>query len=399
MNGFVKVEEHDLQVIVRVPLDLLRAIGFPLRSGEYDLGASAPAVQEALGALARDVGLWENGGRLAPARMEGRLALPSDRSFESFEQAAAHVRQPQAPDEHIAYDQGYLDARLVYPISSPASVFGFQNLVAADLQDTTRTSLRYMPPGGTARAYLLTGRTGRITLNPSWFEAARGFFALGVEHILTGADHLLFLLCLVIPFRRWRGLLLVITAFTAAHSVTLLGSAFELAPRGAWFPPFVETMIAVSIVYMALENVIGADLGRRWLLTGLFGLVHGFGFSFALKQDLQFAGGQLLASLLAFNVGIEAGQIAVLAVMLPLLALVLRGRMSGRMGIIVLSALVAHTGWHWMVDRAQVLWQAPWPVFDGEALRTLAGWIVGVLAAAGAAGYLIERYQRPLRRS
>ena len=70
---------------------------------------------------------------------------------------------------------------------------------------------------------------------------------LGVEHILSGIDHLLFLLCLIIPFRKIRGLIPVITAFTLGHSVTLLGSAFNLAPSGAWFPPFVETAIAASI--------------------------------------------------------------------------------------------------------------------------------------------------------
>ena len=81
-----------------------------------------------------------------------------------------------------------------------------------------------------------------------------------------------------------------------------------------WFPPLIETLIAASIVYMAIENITGAHLQRRWVVTFAFGLVHGFGFSFALRESLQFAGSHLLTSLLAFNVGVELGQLLVLVV-------------------------------------------------------------------------------------
>ena len=131
---------------------------------------------------------------------------------------------------------------------------------------------------------------------------------LGFFHILDGTDHLLFLFCLVIPFRRFRALIPVVTAFTVAHSITLIASAYNLAPDALWFPPLIETLIAMSIVYMALENIVGgATVQRRWMITFGFGLVHGFGFSFALRQTMQFAGSHLLASLLSFNVGVELG--------------------------------------------------------------------------------------------
>ena len=145
------------------------------------------------------------------------------------------------------------------------------------------------------------------------------------------------------------------------HSVTLIGTAYNLAPIGAWFPPFIETAIAASIFYMAIENIIGANLSQRWIITGLFGLVHGFGFADVLKEQLQFAGSNLLVSLLSFNIGIEIGQLAVLCVFVPALALLFRGRMAGRMGIIVLSAIIANIAWQWMMQRGEVLWQTPWP--------------------------------------
>ena len=134
-------------------------------------------------------------------------------------------------------------------------------------------------------------------------------------------------------------------------AVTLIGTAYNIAPVGAWFPPFIETAIAVSIVYMALENIVGASLRRRWIIAGLFGLVHGFGFADILREQLQFAGSHLLVSLFSFNVGIEIGQLAVLCVFVPALALLFRGAMSGRMGIIVVSAIVANIAWQWMVQR------------------------------------------------
>src|SRR5206468_9482007 len=116
---------------------------------------------------------------------------------------------------------------------------------------------------------------------------------------------------LIIPLREPRRILAIVTAFTVGHSVTLLGSAYDLAPAGAWFPPFVETAIAASIVYMALENIVGVDLRRRWLTTSLFGLVHGFGFSYGLQENLQLAGRHLMVPLLAFTLAITYGRIAV----------------------------------------------------------------------------------------
>ena len=93
------------------------------------------------------------------------------------------------------------------------------------------------------------------------------FVELGFFHILDGTDHLLFLFCLVIPFRRFRALVAIVTSFTIAHSFTLIASAFNLGPDALWFPPLIETLIAVSILYMALENIVGSNVGRRWIIT------------------------------------------------------------------------------------------------------------------------------------
>jgi hypothetical protein len=393
MNAFVKIEPHQAHLVVRVPLDLLRGATFPTRGTQYDLAAAGPAIQDALRILNDGFVILENGKRLTPSQSSGRLSEPSNHSFSDYDAAVASTAQPTDTTTGMGFGLGYLDAHFVYPISSPKSVFKIQTLVGADLGSMTKLTVRYFPLGEPSRAMLITGDSGPVALNPAWYHAASGFVGLGIEHILSGIDHLLFLFCLIIPFRRIRPLIPVITAFTVAHSVTLLGSAFHLAPSGAWFPPFVETAIAASIVYMALENIVGANLRRRWLITGLFGLVHGFGFSYALGQQLQFAGSHLLVSLFSFNVGIEIGQLFVLALTLPALAL-FRRLVPERMGVIILSALIAHTAWHWMMERWEALKQAPWPQLDAAAITTLARWAAALLLAAGAAHLLAQWVER-----
>jgi hypothetical protein len=390
MNAFVKVEPLQLDFVVRVPLDLLRGAPFPLAGDHYKIEASGAAVETALKALASTLQLWEDNVRLVPSSAAGQMAPLADRSFEDYDRAVAQVAESLAPDTVIAFEQGYLDAHFVYPISSPKSVFSIQTAIGAELGDYIKLTIRFIPLGELSRAMMITGASGRVALDPAWYQASVGFVRLGIGHILSGVDHLLFLLCLIIPFRRITTLIPIITAFTLGHSVTLIGTAYNLAPIGAWFPPFIEAAIAASIFYMAIENIIGANVNQRWIITGLFGLVHGFGFADVLKEQLQFGGSNLLVSLLSFNLGIEIGQLAVLCVFVPALALILRGRMAGRMGIIVLSAIIANIAWQWMVQRGEVLWQTPWPQLTTPAALSLARWVIALSLAVRAAKLLAK---------
>ena len=245
------------------------------------------------------------------------------------------------------------------------------------------TVVRYQPPAGAERVFELTGDPGLVRMDPSWFQAAWRFVQLGFLHILDGTDHLLFLACLVIPFRRFRALVLIVTAFTIAHSITLIASAFNLAPGGLWFPPLVETLIAISILYMALENIVGVmSVQRRWVLAFAFGLVHGFGFSFALRETLQFAGSHLVTSLLAFNVGVELGQLLVLAALVPALQVLFRYVVAERVGTIILSAFVAHTAWHWTTERWAVLREFQWPALTASDMSAGIRWLMALVALA-----------------
>jgi HupE/UreJ protein len=387
VQAFLKPEGPRLRLLVRTPLAALRDVVYPTRGPIYlDLARADASLRQAANLWIADaVELYEDDDRLSSPRIVAlRVSLPSDRSFGTYEDALAHVTGPPLPDDtEIYWSQAMLDVLFEYPIRAEGSRFsihpGFGRLGLRVV-----TALRFLPPGGAVRAFELEGDPGLVRLDPRWHQAALRFVELGFRHILDGTDHLLFLLCLVIPFRRLRALVLVVTSFTVAHSITLVASAFGLAPDGLWFPPLVETLIAASIVYMALENVVVPQPRRRWMIAFGFGLVHGFGFSFALRQTLQFAGSHLLTSLLSFNLGVELGQLLVLGLLVPAMNLLFR-RVPERMGTIVLSALVAHTGWHWMVERWDRLRQFrfPWPALDAAVLASATRWLMLAVVAAG----------------
>jgi hypothetical protein len=384
--AFVKPEGRVLHVVLRVPLEAMRDVEFPLRAqGFLDVKASDPMLRQAATTwLADYLTLYEGESALAAPRIAAaRVSLPSDRSFLDYDAALAHFRVPPLDaNVDLPWKQAMLDVALDYDIVSDRSLFSIHPALA-HLSIKTSTTLRFLPPGGAERAYQYDGDPGLVRLDPRWYQAALTFVRLGFLHILGGIDHLLFVLCLVIPFRRIRPLIGVVTSFTVAHSITLAASAMGLAPDALWFPSFIEVLVALSIVYMALENIVGARLNRRWIIAFGFGLVHGFAFSFTLRESMQFAGAHLATSLLSFNIGVELGQLFVLALAVPGLALLFKHVVAERMATIILSALVAHTAWHWMLDRGAVLrgYRFEWPAVDAAfAVSAMRAAIVVIIA-------------------
>lgn len=387
VQAFVRPEGQQLHLLVRVPLASIRDVEFPQRGdGLLDLARADESLRDGAQVwIAQEIDAYEDGVLLpAPRLVAVRAALPSDRSFASYEAAFAHLTGPPLAATTTLYPgQALLDVLLEYPIRSERSRFSIRPRLAR-LGVNTVTALRFKAPDAPERAFEYAGDPGLVHLDPHWYQAAFQFVKLGFFHILSGTDHLLFLLCVVIPFCRIRPLVVIVTAFTVAHSITLIASALNLAPDALWFPPLIETLIAASIVYMALENIFGVtSVHRRWAITFAFGLVHGFGFSFALRQTLQFAGSHLLTSLFAFNIGVELGQLLVLAITVAALNAFFRSGVNERTGTIVLSAIVAHTAWHWMTDRFDRLRQFPWPTLDPLTLLVIVRWlIIGVFLAA-----------------
>jgi hypothetical protein len=386
VSAFVKPDGQRLSLLIRVPMKAMREVDYPRRgAGLLDLARADAALRNAAALwIADNIELYENDIRLEPPRLvDARVSLESDKSFASYEQALAHVTGPRLPSSmELYWEQGLLDVLLDYPIGSDRSDFSIRPRLER-LGLRTNVVLRFLPPAGVVRAFDLHGDPGLVRLDPRWHQAAWRFVEAGFLHILEGTDHLLFLLCLVIPFRRLGQLALIVTAFTVAHSITLIASAYDLGPGALWFPPLIETLIAISILYMAIENVLGTNLGRRWMITFGFGLVHGFAFSFALRDTLQFAGSHLLTSLLSFNLGVELGQLLVLVVLVPVLENLFRFVVAERLGTIILSVLVGHTAWHWMTERADKLSQFPWPALEASQLAAAIRWLMLLLALAG----------------
>jgi len=213
-------------------------------------------------------------------------------------------------------------------------------LIRDDLFDVLgadyHTLARIEAPGFSGQfAFTPETREMRVTVGGAGAGGTVSFFLLGVEHILSGYDHLLFLLGLLLRGGGWFSLAKIITAFTLAHSVTL-----ALAVLNVVVLPdrLVEAVIALSIAFVAAENLfLSPVVPRRWLVSFCFGLVHGFGFSSALRE-LGLPTHGLLLSLFGFNAGVEAGQALVVAVILPLIVVLRRARWEKRM---VLSSSLA----------------------------------------------------------
>jgi len=189
-------------------------------------------------------------------------------------------------------------------------------------------------------------RTASINYSHSFFT----FLALGVQHILTGYDHLLFLFALLVVCRDLRSIATVITCFTIAHSITLALAALDIVKLS---PSIVEPMIAASIAYVGIENLIrGGAPEWRWLITFSFGLVHGLGFADALKE-LGIGSGQfgIVLPLVGFNLGVEIGQLSVAAIVLPVLWQLRRHSIFVRRWVPACSAFVALARSYWMVER------------------------------------------------
>lgn len=397
--AFVKPEGNTLTALLRIPMEAFGEISFPLRGPGYLRISDADfALRDAARVyITESLHFYENGVELEEKYLEAtRVSLPSSRAFTDFETALENIHSPPLGDDvNLFWRQGMLDVLVTYPIESEDSDFSVDPQLGT-LSDQTTTVLRFILPGGGERPFNYLGNPGLVELDPRWHQASLRFIVMGFWHILEGIDHLLFLFCLVIPVRSLRHLIPVVTSFTIAHSITLIASAMGIAPRALWFPPLIETLIALSIVYMAFENIVGSRPERRWMVSFGFGLVHGFGFSFLFSETLQFAGGHLLSSLLAFNVGVELGQILILILVIPVLNLLFRYLVAERVGCILLSALLAHSAWHWMLDRgAQLqLFTFQMPIFDSLFYAVLMRWGMLLIVVIGSFWLTYELFRR-----
>ena len=403
IRAFVKPDGGRLHLLLRVPLKALSGIDFPLRgaNGELDLSRiDAVLPSAARWWIAENIDLYEGDTRLSkPEVVQTLVSLPSDNSFASYEEAWTHVTGARlSSGTQVFKDQAMLDILLDYRIRSDRSSFAIHSALSR-LSERVSTDLRFLPAVGPGselvRTFDYQGDPGLFSLDPGWRYAIQRFVPLGFFQILKGTDSLLFLFCVALLFRNFLELMPFMIAFAIAHSTTLIASAYNLASDALWFPPLIETLIAIGIVYMAFVNIVfimGTRRAKvRWLLAFGFGLVYGFGFAFALRPALQFAGSHVLASVLSFNLGVELGQFLVLLLLVPALDGLFRftaaQQPAQRMETIILSALAADIGWHRVTERADQLTQFnfQWPVFDVSLLASAMRWLTIFLILGGVA--------------
>jgi hydrogenase/urease accessory protein HupE len=181
-----------------------------------------------------------------------------------------------------------------------------------------------------------------VTSSKSWVS----FFKLGMEHILTGYDHLLFLLVLLLRKQTFKEYAFIITSFTVAHSITISLAVLEIVNLPS---RLVEATIAFSICYVAVENLVRKEIRYRWGLTFLFGLIHGLGFANILRE-MNINKSQLISSLISFNIGIEVVQLLLVLMVLPLLNYMHRLPYSKRM-VQIGSIIIILIGGIWFLER------------------------------------------------
>jgi hydrogenase/urease accessory protein HupE len=314
-----------------------------------DLRLAAGGVTALLSMSAPDVELAAPGARDRTPHEIGRLALTAiqvsvdgeplkvdvDRVW--MEEGAAFVQLSFAavrlPDADLTITS-HIPARLAR---------GHRQLLS--VSDGERTVARWLLDAGSGPVTVALGSGGAATSG-----TALRLFGLGVGHILGGYDHLVFLAGLLLASRSVRELLAALTAFTIAHSITL-----AIAAAGAVHAPpsIVEPLIAASIAWIGVETLMrNGRPGVRWLVVFAFGLVHGFGFAEALVDLARWSSAaEIAVTLISFNAGVEAGQIAVAAALLPLVW-VMRRRPEWNARLVPLcSLMIVCAGGYWLIER------------------------------------------------
>ena len=253
-----------------------------------------------------------------------------------------------------------LDIILRYETGAPVYEYAVSSSLDPGLPGQEKTAnliLDYGP--GDTKVFRARGLLNEpVAISRSLWAAIATFIQEGVRHILEGWDHVLFVLCLALGASRLKSLVWRATGFTLGHSVTLAIGFFGYVPSGLWFVPSVELGIALSIIYAAAIAVVArrdenrSELGPFLVTTGI-GLLHGLGFSFVLREVLQVDSPNIWQSLLAFNLGVEVGQILIILIAWPLFRLVerLSGQAwrIGRWGTAGVCAMIAVV---WTVQRA-----------------------------------------------
>jgi len=315
---------------------LQRVFDYSPAQGEYRFGSgSAPWALIVSGSAGAPAAAVASPVRSAPAK----VTLEKSKENGAPQKAAATTREKisAAPGKGDAGAEGAPEQKTSAP--SPALSSGKPG-AAGQVAPATQTAAL---PKNTAAGTRDSGMPGD---GRALWSTTGSFVLLGIKHILTGYDHIAFLIGLIVIGLTTREVLKIITAFTVAHSITLLLAALQVVRLDS---RLVESVIALSICYIALENLFKKKVPYRWLITFCFGLVHGFGFASAL-QELIVGKANLVLSVVSFNLGVETGQLMIFFILLPVLHL-LKQKTEFRKVTEGASLAIFLLGFTWLLER------------------------------------------------
>jgi hypothetical protein len=394
LQGYIKQEQGRLVLLLRIPLDLLASFGLPKRGPGYlDLARIGDRLKDVAAASARQIELRADGTVLTPVVRQARISLLSDRSFRAYASARAHVEGARLPpDTDLFWNQGFFDVELEYPLRSERPRTSIRVNVAPELGNRLKLQLEFLPEAQPARRYTLPGGTGWIALDPSGYEAAWLFLKAGFVAALT-LDRFVFLLCLVAPFRLLRSSFSLVVPWIALQALAVSAASLGALAGVRWLDPLFGSTLAAAILLLAIGNLAAAGLRARFMLSAVLGLLSGFALGHALETTWQFAGTHPFSSALAFDLGVALAGLGSLA--LAVLALVCLDRILGApLVVIILSAVVGHMAWHWILDRSHELEHELSHAAGSEVLR-VALWLIPALLVGAAAWFLPKRFDAP----
>ncbi len=391
IQAFLKPEGHRLHLLVRIPLTAMRDFNFPEKGRDpyLDINGTAAMLPSAATLWVSDfIEVYEGDTKLGkPTVAATQLSLLSDRSFASYEQALAHVTGPPLPeDTNVVWNQTMLDAVLEYPIESDQSRFSVNPDGWWRLGLRVLTVFRFVAPNGAVRAFEFLDAPGLVRMDPRWYQAALNFVHLGFLHIL-GRHRSSAVPVLpgdpVPPF-----------PLADPHRHVVHGGAFHHADRFRLQPGAGRAVVPAADRNSdrGVDRLHGARKHRRRShraspLDDHVRVRTGARLRLLVRSAADAAVRRLAHADLAavVQLGVELGQLLVLVLLIPVLEVLFRFVVAERMGTIILSALVAHTGWHWMIDRGEVLsrFRFQWPVIDAAFLASLLRWLMAVVALAG----------------
>ncbi len=314
-------------------------------------GLKLSVEENAVSAEVEKVRVYENGTQSDFATLDdAKRAFQNEQSYDTLVQG-------------VYVGDTTVDVLVRYTSQNPVYTYAISSNLNPGLPDQDETAnliLDYSPSG--VQVFRERGLLFEpIIVSRSVFDAVVTFIKEGVKHILEGLDHVLFVICLVLGAMHIKPLLWRVTGFTIGHSVTLSIGFFGFVPTAAWFVPAVETGIALSIIYVAvvavLSDIRSDDMKNNngWsvvFVTGLIGLLHGLGFSFVLQNILQVTSPNIWQSLLAFNVGVEIGQLMIVIVAVLVFYLIsFSGDRATKINRFLVAGACAVTAFYWVIER------------------------------------------------